>query len=100
MYNPFNQIEPIFQSLLTATYNDQNGNQLTNYNLDRYKNNILPNYDYVVLQSTDFEFINLLKTMNSQFRLEENVNSQIFIFKNINLNLKNQENFMAANNLL
>lgn len=100
IYNPFNQIDSIYQSLLNEAYYDSLGNKLTNYNLDRYKNNILPNYDYVVLQYPDTKFINLVFEMSSQFKLELNINNQIYIFKNIKLDLNKQEAFMQYNNFI
>lgn len=77
-------------------FKDINGNLIWNYDNESFKNQILPYYNYVVIRNNDYFFYPVLKN-NTQFKLIDNINNQILIFKNMHINLNLQNKFMQLN---
>lgn len=99
-YNPYNDINITYITLLYDPYYDVNGNKLTNFNLTRYKESILPYYSYVVLQADDVKFVNLINSMQDQFHLIKNVNNKIYIYENMDVNADKQNSFIKYNSFV
>ena len=57
----------------------------------------LANYSYICLKANDTFFIDMVNKMHNQFKLIDNVNNEVYIFKNINLNKELQDQFFAYN---
>lgn len=61
-----------------------------------YKNEIFPYYNYIVIKRSDTYFLSIVSSMN-EYKLIDNINNQILIFKNTDLNNNYQNKFKKYN---
>ena len=73
-----------------------NAEKITNYNQEVYANDIFPYYNFVVLQTKDYFLINALRH-SRQFKLIDNINGNVQIYKNTCVNLNLQHKFISLN---
>lgn len=78
-------------------FKNLNGNTLWSYdNVNIFKKEILPYYNYIVIRDNDSFFYNAIH-YDKDFKEIKNLNNQLLIFENINLNKELQKKFMDIN---